>query len=322
LDRPLQDRQHVDAFQQHSHIIQTTYGQLVSTFIIRLLMPVVVRLDLFRRVVVGEEQTITHKADRRDSCIFVWHRLWIEANNPQTAAQSTSQATRKNKVARSVDNGPSKAKTTTTAMNMNLQRHHLRRQPSRPCTRRSYSFCRCGWRLTYCTAGSFVYCHHWLAISPWGCWCRDRTVWVWAGWSTLILSILGEVGLVLLLVQAGLAMDLHVLQQVGNAGHGHGAARIGLADHQLATFWSTRYWALTPSRLPWPWAALVRVDQYRLYGFERVVVMWRPRHFVGVWRPRHPVGSTRRRRHYHKASFVVRRLPPTTAIMLLLRRSL
>jgi hypothetical protein len=39
---------------------------------------------------------------------------------------------------------------------------------------------------------------------------------------------------------------------------------------------------------PWPWAALVRVDQYRLNGFERVVV----------------VGSTRRRRHYHKASFV------------------
>jgi Kef-type K+ transport system membrane component KefB len=30
-----------------------------------------------------------------------------------------------------------------------------------------------------------------------------------------ILGILGEVGLVLLLVQAGLAMDLHVLQQVG-----------------------------------------------------------------------------------------------------------
>jgi hypothetical protein len=55
----------------------------------------------------------------------------------------------------------------------------------------------------------------------------------------------------------------------GNAGHGNGAARIGLADHQLAPSWPTQYWALTTSQ------------QYR-HCLERLAAMWHPHHSVGL----------------------------------------
>jgi hypothetical protein len=122
------------------------------------------------------------------------------------------------------------------------------------------------------------------------CWCgENRTVYVWVGWTTRFFdprsatfwAFLGEVGLVLLLVQAGLAMDLHVLQQVGM----RAMVMPTIVDNVTAALAS--------------YGPLVRSDQCR----------YCPKCVAAVWCPRHSVGSTHcghchYRQHYRPGRLV------------------
>jgi hypothetical protein len=170
-------------------------------------------------------------------------------------------------------------------------RQHPRLRPSRPCTRRS-CFSWSLWLAADLLSGRIIRILTTIGRSNClggCCWCggphglglgrMDDEAFRYPLGN--ILGILGEVGLVLLFVQAGLAMDLHVLQQVG-------MRAIVISWHcsdrscrpSLVPSWPTRVDIFTAALASH--GLLVRSDQCR----------YCPKCVAAVWCHRHSVGST------------------------------
>jgi hypothetical protein len=97
LDRPLQVRQHEDAFQQQSYIIFRRHLDSLDphSLLDRHASRCSFRLEAWIFSDVLSLARHQHHTRQTDKNVFFWHRLRIEANNRQMAAQSTGQATRK-----------------------------------------------------------------------------------------------------------------------------------------------------------------------------------------------------------------------------------